>query len=65
VLFDSCCFSGFGDVWLKLSGREMITTAARDFNSSTGWLVAGVYIVLGVHLFLLPYIIVLWHKIMG
>jgi hypothetical protein len=43
----------------------MITTAARDFNSSTGWLVAGVYIVLGVHLFLLPYIIVLWHKIMG
>ena len=53
------------DIWLACTHQEMITQAVRDENASTGWLIAGGYLVLGFHLFLLPYVAQLWHKFIG
>jgi hypothetical protein len=50
------------DIYLAAKGQELITTAARDFNSKTGWLIAGAYVLIGIHLFALQYLIVIWHK---
>ena len=55
----------FVDLWLSFTGQQLITDAVREENKATGWLVAGAYLVLGFHFFILPYALQLWHKFIG